>query len=186
MIFPFVPVFIVFTGLYRFVFRYQGLSSACPGFGTLLVQYLSSTCPKNEHLDTAPLIWIIGRDIANVFPIGKLPDTTMVGGFGTDLGIGHHLLPTDMEFLQKIIMVPQLEQPDIKADMGRVQTAVLGKLGQHGVQVFDIIDLFHLQVVMDLVAFQYLHDLMVLVIKDTPYLGKGKGPVDAKVLEGPR
>lgn len=73
----------------------------------------------------------------------ELVDASVIGRFGPDLGIGHGLFPTDIEVGHEIILVPQLEEPDIQTDMGRVQTVVLGKLCKHPVQVFDIIDVLH-------------------------------------------
>jgi len=74
--------------------------------------------------------------------MAELSDAPVIGRFGPDFGIGHGLFPTDVELGHKIVLVPQLEEPDIQTDMGRVQTVVLGKLGKHPVQVFDIIDVF--------------------------------------------
>ena len=61
--FPFLTVCIVFYCLYLFVYRYQRLSTACPDFGTVPVHYLSRTCPKIEHLDSAALVGIMGWGI---------------------------------------------------------------------------------------------------------------------------
>ncbi len=139
----FLPVCIVFSCLYKFVYRYQSLSIACPDFGTVLVQYLSSTCPKIEHLDPAALVGIVGRGIQDIVPMAELSDTAVIGRFGPNLGIGHGLFPTDIELGHKIVLVPQLEESNIQADMCRIQAVVLGKLGKHPVQVFDIIDVLH-------------------------------------------
>ena len=96
-----------------FVYRYHCLSIACLNFGTVPVHYLSSTCPKIEHLYPAALVGVMGWDIHDIVPMAQFPYAAMVGQFGTDLGIGHGLFPTDEKFGNKIIMVPQLEEPDI-------------------------------------------------------------------------
>ena len=108
-----------------FYYRYQCLSTACPIFGTVWVQYLSRACSKIEHLDPAPLEGIVGRRIKDVVPMAQFLYTSMVRGFGAYLGKGHDLLTVDVEFLLKEIVVPHLEQGHIQTDMGRVQTAVL-------------------------------------------------------------
>ena len=69
-------------------------------------------------------------------------DTSMVGGFGSDLGNLHDLVPVDKEFRFKVVGVPKLEQGQIKADMGGVQTVVLGELPKYPVKVLDIVDIF--------------------------------------------
>lgn len=74
--------------------------------------------------------------------MAELADAAVIGRFGPDFGIGHGLFPTDVELGHKIILVPQLEEPDIQADMGRVQTVVLGKLCKNPIKVFDVIDFF--------------------------------------------
>lgn len=135
-------VFMVCSSLYLFVYRYQGLSTTCPVFGTAWVQHLSITCPKIEHLDTAPLKGIVGWGIDDIVPMVEFLDTAMVSGFGTDLGKAHDLFPVDIEPIPKEIVVPQLEQGHIQTDMGRVQSAVLGKLVEHAIEVLDIIDFF--------------------------------------------
>ena len=71
--------------------------------------------------------------------------------------------------------------------MGRVQTAILGKLAKDPVQVLDIVDVPQgLDTVMDLVPFQHFHDLMVFIVQHAAYFGEGQSTVDPKVLKGPR
>ena len=65
--------------------------------------------------------------------------TTVIGRFRTDFRIGHYLLSIDMECITEMIVVPQLKKPHIKADVGRVQPIILGKLKKDSVQVHYIV-----------------------------------------------
>ena len=71
-------------------------------------------------------------------------DAPMIGSCGPDLGDLHDLGPVDVKFRPKITAVPKMEQTHIKAHMGRVQAAVLGKPSKDPVQVSDIIDRFQI------------------------------------------
>lgn len=99
-------VFIVFLGLYMFVYRYQYLSTTCPDIGTAWVQYLSTACPKIEHLDTAAFERVVRGFIIDIFPMAKLLDTTVIGGLGPYFGKIHDLFPIDIEGIPEKIIVP--------------------------------------------------------------------------------
>lgn len=114
---PFVIVFLVFQGLYMFVYRYHCLSIACPDMGTALVHHLSSTCPKIEHLDSTPFERIVGWGVNDITPMVEFLDASMIGRFGSDLGILHDLVPVDKELRFKVVGVPELKQGHIEADM---------------------------------------------------------------------
>lgn len=136
----FVIVFLVFQGLYMFIYRYHCLSIACPNFGMALVHHLSRSCPKIEHLDTASLKGIMGWGIDDITPMVEFLDTSMVCGFRANLGILHDFIPVDKEFRFKEVGVPELEQCHIEADMGGVKPAVLGELPKYPIEMFDVID----------------------------------------------
>lgn len=76
-----------------------------------------------------------------------------------------------------------MEKPDIETDMRWVQSVILGELGKYTIQMLDIIDVLQtLNSVMNLVLFQHLHNLMVLIIEHSPDFGIRQCPIDAKVL----
>ena len=108
-----------------FYYRYQYLSIACPIFGTASVQYLSTTCPEIEHLDPAPLEWVVRWCIEDIFPMAEFLDTAVVSGLRANLGKIHYFFPVYMEFLPEKTVVPQLKQGHIQTDMGGIQTTVL-------------------------------------------------------------
>lgn len=138
----FVIVFLVFQGLYMFVYRYHCLSIACPDIGTAWVHHLSTTCPKIEHLDTASLKRIVGWGIDDIIPMVEFLDASMIGGFGPNLGILHDFITVDKEFRFKVVGVPELEQGHIEADMGWVQPTVLRELFKYPIEMLDVIDFF--------------------------------------------
>jgi len=107
-----------------------------------LVYHLSTTCPKIEHLDTAPLKRIMGWGIDDIIPMVEFLDASMVGGFGSDLGTLHNFIPVNKEFRFKVVSVPELEQGYIKTDMGWVQSTILGELLKNPIEVLDVIDFF--------------------------------------------
>lgn len=114
----------------------------------------------------------MGWGIDDIIPMIQFFDASMVGGFGPDLRILHNFIPIDKEFRFKVVSVPELEQRHIKTDMCWVQSAVLGELDKYTIQMFDIIDVLQtLDSVMNLVLFQHLHDLMVLIIEHSPDFG---------------
>lgn len=100
-----------------FVYRYQRLSSACPDIGTAWVHNLSRACPKIEHLDPTPLIWVMRWTIQKVIPMAELFNAPMVGAFGTYFGERHHIIAIDIKFFLKKIDVPKLEKGHIQAYM---------------------------------------------------------------------
>ena len=118
------------------------MSIACPDIGTAWVHYLSTTCPKIEHLDTTSLKRIMGWGINDIVPMVEFLDASVVGGFGSDLGILHNFIPVDKEFRFKVVGVPELEQGHIKTDMGRVESTVLRELLKNPIEVLDVIDFF--------------------------------------------
>lgn len=146
---------------------------------------MSITCPKIEHLDLASLERIVGREIEDIAPVFQFLDTAVISGLRTYLGQVHGLFPVDMEGITEQLEVPQLEQGHVKADVGRVQTAVPGKPAKYPIEMFDVIDVLqNLNPFMDLVLFQDLHDLMVFIIQHTTDLGKWQGPVRSSNFEG--
>lgn len=82
----------------------------------------------------------MGWGIDDIIPMIQFFDAAMVGGFGSDLGILHYLVPVDKEFRFKVIGVPELEQGHIEADMGWVKPTVLGELAKHPIEMFNVID----------------------------------------------
>lgn len=127
----------------------------------------------------------MGRKIEDITPVLQFLNTAVICGLGTDLGQVHCLLPVDMKGFPEQLIVPQLEKGHVQADVGRVQTAVLGKLAKDPIEMFDVIDVSqNLYPVMDLVLFQDLHDLIVFIVQHTPDLGKGQCPVDPQILKG--
>ena len=72
--------------------------------------------------------------------MGEFLDASMVGGFGPNLGTLHDFVPVDKKLRFKVVGVPELEQGHIEADMGWVQSAVLGELSKNPIEMFDVID----------------------------------------------
>ena len=63
----------------------------------------------------------------------------MVGGLGTDLADAHYLVSRDADRVQKAVDVPELEQGDVQADVGRVEAPVLDDAVEKTGEVFDVV-----------------------------------------------
>ena len=63
----------------------------------------------------------------------------MVGGLGTDLADAHYLVSRDADRVQKAVDVPELEQGDVQADVGRVEVPVRDDAVEKTAEVFDVV-----------------------------------------------
>lgn len=63
----------------------------------------------------------------------------MVGGLGTYLADAHYFVSRDADRVQKAVDVPELEQGDVQADVGRVEVLVQDDAVEETAEVFDVV-----------------------------------------------
>lgn len=81
-----------------------------------------------------------------------------------------------------------MEQGHVQTDMAGVHTAVPWYNIKEPVQVPDIVYILQtkLKPWIHLIALKHLHDLAMVIVEHPAYPCIGQGPVDTKVLQGPR
>ncbi len=67
----------------------------------------------------------------------------MVGGLGTDFTDAHYFVSRDADGVQKTVDVPELEQGNVQADVGRVEAPVLDDAVEETAEVFDVVHSFY-------------------------------------------
>ena len=94
------------------------------------------------HPDHCFLGRVLGGQVLDVFPFGKLLDQPVVGGTRTDLCHFHDLDPVGIEPLGKMVQVPIEKEGHIQADMAGVKAVIAVESVKGGVQMLDIVHAF--------------------------------------------
>lgn len=101
-------------------------------------------------------------------------DTAMIGALRTNLGIGHHFFPVYKKLSFKVIGVPKLKQSHIKANMRRVQSAILRELVKHPIEVFYIIYFIQntrSEFIVNFIFLHNIHDFLIIIVQHPTYFG---------------
>ncbi len=67
----------------------------------------------------------------------------MVGGLGTDFTDAHDFIASDANWILESVDVPELEQGNVQADVGRVEAPVLDDAVEETAEVFDVVHSFY-------------------------------------------
>ena len=82
---------------------------------------------------------IVGRFIFDISVRVQGLEAFVVSRLGTDLAYAHDLVARDADRVAEAVAVPELEQGNIKADVGGVQQPVLGHFVKEAGEVLDVI-----------------------------------------------
>ena len=73
------------------------------------------------------------------FPLVQFPQALVVGGIGSNLADAHQLVPRNGNRVPETVLVPQLEQGHVKADVRRVEVEIAARFFKKTAEVFDVV-----------------------------------------------